>query len=114
LQAWRVASFAAGALAVAMVQLPPLDGLADDVLMAHMIQHIIIGDIASLLIVIGLTGPVLQPLLHIRPTRPLRVVTHPVVALILWARSARSCGSRSSVRCPSPSGSAAGDASATS
>ena len=37
-----------------------------------MVQHIVIGDIASLLIVFGLTGPVIQPLLHIHATRVLR------------------------------------------
>lgn len=81
---WRAVSFVSGALLLALVQLPPFDTLADDVLIAHMIQHIIIGDIASLLVVFGLTGPVLQPLLHIRVTRPLRVLAHPVVALVLW------------------------------
>lgn len=81
---WRTVSFVAGALTLAVVQLPPLDTLGDQVLIAHMIQHIIIGDIASLLIVFGLTGPVLQPLLHIRMTRPLRKLAHPVVALVLW------------------------------
>lgn len=82
---WRALSFATGAMTVAAVQLPPFDTLADQVLIAHMIQHIIIGDICSLLIVFGLTGPVLQPLLHIRVTRPLRVLANPVVALSLWA-----------------------------
>jgi putative membrane protein len=70
---------------LAAVQMPPLDTLADQVLIAHMLQHIIIGDICSLLIVLGLTGPVLQPLLRHRPTRPLRVLAHPLVALALWA-----------------------------
>jgi cytochrome c oxidase assembly factor CtaG len=69
---------------LALVQLPPFDALGDQVLIAHMVQHIIIGDIASLLIVFGLTGPVLQPLLHIRLTRPLRKLANPVVALVLW------------------------------
>jgi cytochrome c oxidase assembly factor CtaG len=81
---WRVVSFIAGVLLMATVQLPPLDSLCDDVLVAHMLQHIVIGDIASLLIVFGLTGPVLQPLLHIRATRPLRTLASPVVALVLW------------------------------
>jgi putative membrane protein len=81
---WRVVSFIAGAVTVAVVQLPPLDTLGDQVLVAHMIQHIIIGDLASLLIVFGLTGPVLAPLLRIRATRPLRVLAHPLVALLLW------------------------------
>jgi putative membrane protein len=68
----------------AAVQLPPLDTLADQVLALHMAQHIAIGDIASLLIVLGLTGPVIQPLLRIRATRPLRRLTHPIIALSLW------------------------------
>jgi len=83
-QRWRVASFVAGVVMMAAVQLPPFDSLCDDVLVAHMLQHIVIGDIASLLVVFGLTGPVLQPLLHIRFTRPLRTLAHPVVALVLW------------------------------
>jgi cytochrome c oxidase assembly factor CtaG len=81
---WRVVSFVSGALMLAIVQLPPFDTLCDQVLIAHMIQHIIIGDIASLLVVFGLTGPMLQPLLHFRVTRPLRALANPVVALGLW------------------------------
>jgi cytochrome c oxidase assembly factor CtaG len=83
--AWRVASFVFGVVLVTVVQLPPLDDLADDVLAAHMIQHLVIGDIASLFIVLGLTGPVIQPLLHMRATRPLRVLASPGVALVVWA-----------------------------
>jgi cytochrome c oxidase assembly factor CtaG len=82
---WRQVSFAAGALLTVVVQLPPLDSLADTLLIAHMAQHIVIGDIASLLLVLGLTGPTLAPLLHIRATRPLRRLTHPITALTLWA-----------------------------
>ncbi len=82
---WRLFSFVAGVLLMTAVQLPPFDGLADEVLVAHMIQHILIGDVASLLIVLGLTGPVLQPLLHMRSTRPLRQLATPLVALALWA-----------------------------
>jgi cytochrome c oxidase assembly factor CtaG len=82
---WRVVSFLCGVVVAVVVQVGPLDTLADSVLVAHMLQHIVIGDIASLLIVLGLTGPVIQPLLHIRVTRPLRVLAHPLVALVLWA-----------------------------
>jgi cytochrome c oxidase assembly factor CtaG len=82
---WRIASFVVGVVLVTAVQLPPLDALADDVLVAHMAQHIAIGDIASLLIVLGLSGPVIQPLLHMRPTRPLRQLATPILALVLWA-----------------------------
>jgi cytochrome c oxidase assembly factor CtaG len=81
---WRRLAFLSGVVMVAVVQLPPLDTLSDQVLLPHMIQHIVIGDIASLLIALGLTGPVLQPLLRIRVTRPLRVLASPLVALPLW------------------------------
>jgi cytochrome c oxidase assembly factor CtaG len=81
---WRIASFVFGVVLMAVVQIGPLDELADSVLVAHMVQHIIIGDIASLFIVLGLTGPVIQPLLHMRPTRPLRRLATPIVALVLW------------------------------
>jgi putative membrane protein len=81
----RKACFVAGVLLMAIVQIPPLDGLADEVLVAHMIQHILIGDVAALLIVLGLTGPVLAPLLRLRATRPLRTLANPVTALALWA-----------------------------
>ena len=82
---WRVVSFGVGVLLVTAVQIGPIDTLADSVLIAHMLQHIVIGDIASLLIVLGLTGPVLRPLLQIRVTRPLRTLVNPLLAVALWA-----------------------------
>jgi cytochrome c oxidase assembly factor CtaG len=82
---WRVCSFVCGVALAVAAQVGPADNLADQLLIAHMVQHIVLGDICSLLIVLGLTGPVLQPLLHIRATRPLRVLAAPFVALLLWA-----------------------------
>jgi cytochrome c oxidase assembly factor CtaG len=81
----RVAAFTAGVLIATLVQLPPLDGLADSVLIAHMIQHILIGDVASFLVVIGLTGPLLAPWLALRISRALRAIGHPITAFTLWA-----------------------------
>jgi cytochrome c oxidase assembly factor CtaG len=68
-----------------VIQLPPIDGLADNVLIFHMLQHLVLGDVASLLLVLGLTGPVLAPLLRIPLTRPLRRLASPAVALALWS-----------------------------
>jgi cytochrome c oxidase assembly factor CtaG len=82
---WRVASFVSGVFVVLAVQVGPLDTIADELLVAHMIQHILLGEIASLFIALGLTGAILAPLLHIRATRPLRVLAHPLVAVTLWA-----------------------------
>jgi cytochrome c oxidase assembly factor CtaG len=50
-----------------------------------MVEHLLIGDLAALLIVLGFTGPLLAPLLRIRAIGWLRVFTHPVVAVVAWA-----------------------------
>jgi putative membrane protein len=82
--AWRIASFVFGVLLLAAVQIGPLDTLADQMLVYHMAQHLVIGDFCSLFVVLGITGPVIQPLLHFRPTRPLRKLAHPILAFFLW------------------------------
>jgi putative membrane protein len=64
-----------------------VDKLADERLSAHMIEHLLIGDIAPLLIVLGLTGPMLAPLLRIPAVATLRKLTHPVLAVALWGMS---------------------------
>jgi cytochrome c oxidase assembly factor CtaG len=52
-----------------------------------MVEHLLIGDVAPLLIVLGLTGPLLAPLLRIPAVSRARVLSHPVVAVGLWAAS---------------------------
>jgi cytochrome c oxidase assembly factor CtaG len=81
----RQACFAAGLIVLAIALSPPVDTLADQLLMAHMAEHLLIGDVAALLIVLGCTGPLLAPLLRIRWLGWLRVLTHPVVAVVAWA-----------------------------
>jgi cytochrome c oxidase assembly factor CtaG len=83
--AWRKACFAAGLLTLAIAISPPIGKLSDELLTAHMAEHLLIGDVASLLIVLGLTGPLLAPLLRNRLLGRLRVLTHPVVAITAWA-----------------------------
>src|SRR5919199_666627 len=51
----------------------------------HMAEHLVIGDIAPLLIVLGLTGAVVAPLLRFRALERLRALGHPVAAFALWA-----------------------------
>jgi putative membrane protein len=64
----------------------PVDSIGEERLFSvHMAQHLLIGDIAPLLLVLGLSGPLLRPLLAPRPVQRLRVLTHPLVALPLWA-----------------------------
>jgi len=64
---------------------PPVDMMADELLVAHMAEHLLIGDCAALLIVLGFTGPLLAPLLRIKWIGWLRVFTHPLVAVCCWA-----------------------------
>jgi putative membrane protein len=82
---WRQLCFFAGAALVVAALVPPVDRLSDELLYAHMAQHLVLADIAALLIVLGLTGPLLQPLLRRRPVDALRLVSNPLVAFPLWA-----------------------------
>lgn len=84
-ESWRQASYAAGLLALAISLSSPVDAIADKLLVAHMAEHLVIGDIAPLLIVIGLTGPLIAPLLRNHTVARLRVFANPAVALPLWA-----------------------------
>jgi putative membrane protein len=81
---WRQACFYSGFVLIGAA-LTSLGAASQDLLYAHMIEHLLLGDIAALLIVLGLTGPLLVPILRIRMFDRLRVVSHPAIALPLWA-----------------------------
>ena len=81
---WRQACFASGLIVLAAALSPPVDTLADQLLVAHMAEHLLIGDFAALLLVLGFTGPLLAPVLRNRYLGRLRVLTHPVVAFTVW------------------------------
>lgn len=81
----RRASFYAGMLVAGAALVSPIDWLGENrLLWVHMVGHIMLGDLAPLLVVLGATGPVLRPLLAVRALRSLRVLMHPLVALPLW------------------------------
>ena len=82
--AWRQASFALGITLAAAAQLTPLE---DELFFMHMLQHVFLGDLAPLAFVLGLTGPLLRPILAVPWLAPLRHLAHPLVALPLWALS---------------------------
>jgi cytochrome c oxidase assembly factor CtaG len=81
---WRQVCFACGLLLIAAAVVTPISDAAEELVIAHMIEHLLIGDVASLLLVLGLTGPLLQPILAIRFFDRLRILTHPLVAFPLW------------------------------
>ena len=50
-----------------------------------MLQHILLGDLAPLCMVAGLTGPLLRPVLALPAVERLRFLAHPLVAFPIWA-----------------------------
>jgi cytochrome c oxidase assembly factor CtaG len=83
---WRQWLFGAGLALLFFVLASPVDALGEEqFLFVHMIQHIVIGDLAPLLMVAGLTGPILRPVLALPYVGRLRVLGHPLIALPLWA-----------------------------
>ena len=83
--AWRQICFGSGLVLAAFVLFNPWGYLAEELVTAHMIEHLLIGDIASLLIVLGLTRSLLQPILAIPFFNRLQFLANPLVALPLWA-----------------------------
>jgi putative membrane protein len=83
---WRQFLFWLGIFLVIMALNSPIDELGEQhFFFVHMTQHVIIGDLAPLCFVAGLTGPILRPVLAIRWVDRLRVLTDPRVALPIWA-----------------------------
>ena len=82
---WRQLCFASGLLAMAIALVSPVAHVAEELVIAHMVEHLLLGDVATLLLVLGLTGPLLQPILAIPVFDRLRVLAHPLVAFPLWA-----------------------------
>ena len=82
----RVVSFSLFVLLAFLALASPVHELGEERLFsAHMLQHVVLGDLAALALVLGLTGPILRPILAVRVFERLRALAHPLVALPLWA-----------------------------
>ena len=83
----QAAAFGLGLLALFAALVSPIDRLGEDYLFsAHMVQHVLIGDIAPVLLLLGLSRVILRP-----ATRRLMVIerslgplAHPATGLVLW------------------------------
>jgi putative membrane protein len=80
---WRIALFATGILILLVAFVSPVDALGERMFSFHMLQHVLLGDLAPLALLAGLTGPILRPVLAY--VYPLRFLANPIVALPLWA-----------------------------
>jgi putative membrane protein len=88
--------FFAGVVLATLAVVSPLDALAGETLLsAHMAQHLLIGDLAPLLLVLGVRGPigvfllpapVLRPLARARAGRAtVDTLLRPTVSFAVWA-----------------------------
>src|SRR5215212_3351507 len=82
---WRRLAFWSGIGLVFAALASPIDEIGEeDLFFVHMLQHVMVGDLAPLCFVAGLTGPVLRPVLALPVVDRLRVLAHPLVALPVW------------------------------
>jgi putative membrane protein len=82
---WRQACFYSGVALIVAVLVSPLANVADELFWVHMVEHLTMSDAGALLIVLGLTGPLIAPIMRIGLFDKLRILAHPLVALPLWA-----------------------------
>jgi cytochrome c oxidase assembly factor CtaG len=81
--AWRIALFATGILTLLVAFVSPVHALGERMFSFHMLQHVLLGDLAPLALLGGLTGPILRPAL--RWLYRFRFLANPLVALPIWA-----------------------------
>jgi len=79
--------FAAAILVLLVAVASPLDGLGEEYLfVAHMAQHVLLSDIAPLLLLLGLSRVIMRPLTRrlMAVERALGPLAHPVTAIFVW------------------------------
>jgi putative membrane protein len=92
----RAALFVAGIAVATLALVSPLDAAGEEYLLsAHMLEHVLIGDLAPALLLVAIRGPltffllpawVLRPLARIAPLRAfLGYLLRPRAALAVWA-----------------------------
>jgi cytochrome c oxidase assembly factor CtaG len=83
----RLALFAGGLIAVLAALVSPVDALGDDLMVMHMLQHILLLDIAPILLILGLTKVLLRPVTRRLQTIERRAgfLAYPAFAVIAYA-----------------------------
>jgi cytochrome c oxidase assembly factor CtaG len=80
-------AFAGAMLALLGALVTPVEGLGEDYLFsAHMVQHVLLGDIAPLLLLLSLSRVILRPVTRrlMRVERALGPLASPPAAIVLW------------------------------
>jgi putative membrane protein len=82
---WRIALFGLGIALLVLAVASPIATIGEEELFSvHMVQHLLIGDLAPLCLLAGLTGPLLRPILALPGVMRLRIFANPFVALPIW------------------------------
>jgi cytochrome c oxidase assembly factor CtaG len=84
--AGRLASFLAGMGLVVIALCSPVDRLGEQLFLMHMIQHLLLLDLAPILVLLGLTKVLLRPLTRrlVRIERAAGPLAHPIFAIVLY------------------------------
>jgi cytochrome c oxidase assembly factor CtaG len=82
----RLASFLAGMALVLVALVSPVDRLAEQLFFMHMTQHLLLIDLAPILVLLGLTKVILRPTTRrlMRLERAVGPLAHPVFAIGLY------------------------------
>ena len=82
----RLALFCGGELTIAVALISPVDGIARYLLFMHMVQHVLLLDIAPILLILSLTKGILRPV-----ARQVKIlegragfVAHPAFAVVMY------------------------------
>jgi putative membrane protein len=82
----RLVSFLGGMALVLIALCSPVDRLAEQLFFMHMVQHLLLLDLAPILVLLGLTKVLLRPLTRrlVRLERAAGPLAHPVFAIALY------------------------------
>ncbi|MGI8659863.1 MAG: cytochrome c oxidase assembly protein [Thermoleophilaceae bacterium] len=83
----RASAFAAGVLVLIAALATPLDGLGEDYLFsAHMLQHVLLGDIVPILLLLSLSRVIMRPVTRrlLRLERALGPLASPWTGIVIW------------------------------
>jgi cytochrome c oxidase assembly factor CtaG len=83
---WRLCCFLAAVLLGLAALVSPLDALSEQLFFMHMIQHMLLLDLAPILAILGLTKVILRPLTRAvrRAEQRAGVLAHPAFAVVLY------------------------------
>jgi putative membrane protein len=83
----QAAAFTGAMIALLIALVSPLDGLGEDYLFsAHMLQHVLLGDIAPLLLLLALSRVIMRPATRrlVSVERALGPLANPVTGISIW------------------------------